>query len=117
MEKTMLLIAFTSICTGVQQDTRTCAVCSICKDGMYAKFLCNSTSDTMCETCPPNFFCSQNLKTPCPPPTKSTANSSTYLDCKCADGTMGTVWNESSAECHSCPAGQFCVGTKVQCTC
>ena len=116
MKKTMLLILCTSA-LATQQDMRTCAVCSTCSDGMYAVTQCNSTSDTVCATCPANFFCSQNLRTPCPTPTKSTTNSSTYLDCRCANGAMGTVWNESSAECHSCPVGQFCVGVKVQCTC
>ena len=115
--KLFFITACIATAAGLSLDPRTCGVCSICRDGMYRTSACNSTTDTQCATCPSNFFCQNNLKTACPGITTSPTNSSTFMDCRCPNGTIGYVTDLLASNCNTCPIGQFCVGSKVQCTC
>ena len=116
MKSIILFLCIASV-AALSIDSRTCAVCSTCKAGTYRTSICTATTDTQCAVCPSNFFCDNNLKTACPGITISASNSSTYLDCRCPDGTKGFVTDALTANCDTCPVGQFCVGSKVQCTC
>ena len=98
-------------------DTRTCDACSNCPEGQHVVTACTPASDTVCATCSPDFYCDGVQQIACPQGTISPPNSSSFLDCRCSDGFIGTVSNPSTAECSECPTGQFCVGVKLACTC
>ena len=98
------------------QAQTSCAQCTVCPPGQWASTLCSSNSDSICSYCPVNHFCYHNALTPCPTPSISMANSSSYLDCYCPPGMYGSVGE--TATCDPCPEGLYCPATtRIDCQC
>ena len=93
-----------------------CLDCTICPDTLFAISVCVADTDAVCAQCPDNFQCSLNALTPCPWPSVS-HNASSYLDCKCPEGTFGQVVSTTLAQCDGCPLGSFCPAKVTTCSC
>ena len=93
-----------------------CLQCTVCPGAQYASMLCMTDADAVCSPCPDNFQCQNNAVTPCPYPSVS-HNASSYLDCKCPEGTFGQVHSVTNALCDSCPLGAFCPALVTTCSC
>ena len=110
----------TSCVTGSTYQTAaaatSCVDCTVCPDAQFAGQLCVADADVVCAQCPDNFQCSLNVKTACPFPSVS-HNASSYLDCRCPEGTFGQVLSDVDAQCGSCPLGAFCPAVVTTCSC
>ena len=91
----------------------------VCNIGFF-----KNVSDNSCQLCPRDYFCRDNLISPCPFPTGkpllksvSLVGSSSYLNCSCPAGTFGAVTGTgpNNATCTPCNQGRFCPGTVCKC--
>ena len=96
--------------TGTSASPTDCMPCSVCRPGYLLESTCNTTSDTRCTPCPPNFICKNNTKVACPHPSVSPAASSTFLNCSCPAGMTGQVTDTRTALCSKCLKGHYCPG-------
>ena len=93
-----------------------CLMCTRCPDAQYASVLCMADADAVCSVCPDDHYCSGDAKDACPYPSIS-HNATTYLDCRCGEGSYGQVLSPTQAECSSCPVGAFCPAIVTTCSC
>ena len=98
------------------QAATSCVQCTVCPGARYASSLCMADVNAVCEPCPNNYQCQLNAMTPCPYPSVS-RNASSYLDCKCPEGTFGQVHSVTMAQCDNCPVGAFCPALVTTCSC
>ena len=105
--------SYVSAACATTHDT-VCSVCSTCAAGYYVGTACDATHDTVCVLCPANSWCSGGVKTACPSPSTSSAGSSSYLNCSCPVGTLGSV-TSTTATCTQCPIGGFCPRNSCAC--
>ena len=93
-----------------------CLSCTICPNAQYASALCVTDADAVCSYCFDDHYCSENIMSACPYPMVS-QNATTYLDCRCSEGSFGQVLSPTSAQCDSCPVGAFCPAVVTTCSC
>jgi len=113
-----------TLCLIGTTDPQPCPVNFYCPDPTTVlacpqgrRCLQNSTSPLECEA---NTFCpTPSTQLPCPPPTVSPPNASSFLDCTCPQGTFGTIFNATRANCTQCPKGDVCTANaaKQKCNC
>lgn len=70
-----------------------CSNCMLCNNQLTVK-TCNSTSDVVCASCPPNSV--------------ALSNGSSYLDCICKPNYFGRVTDPTTSTCQPCPPNKFC---------
>ena len=93
-----------------------CLSCARCPDAQYASVLCSVSGNAACSDCPDDHYCRNDAKDACPYPSVS-HNATTYLDCRCNEGTFGQVLSPTQAQCDSCPVGAFCPAVVTTCSC
>lgn len=97
-----------------------CHTCSTCPAGKYKTSDCTTTTDTICEPCPPGFACLENVKTSCVTSTyQPNSTKSSCLTCStCPAGSYmtSTCTSTSDTVCEPCPPGSACLeNVKTNC--
>lgn len=107
----------TKLCVGGNDPAKLCAeratadqhVRCLCPAGSHCggDVSCEQSAEQAhsCASCPPNYFCSNNEQHACPAHMTSPANSTSTLDCFCADGAYRV-----NNDCLVCPIGSYCHG-------
>ena len=110
-----------SFCTeGVTSPTQ--CTNNPCQNGQYINKLCDSTSDTSCDTCPAEFYCINGNKLNCIQGSFCPTGVSAPIICTVNPCSNGQYINKlcdssSDASCAMCPAGFYCVnGIELDCT-
>lgn len=77
----------------------------VCKEGTICSNLNSNclASDSTCNTCARNFFCTNNTQSLCPANSQSEPGSASVQDCKCLSG-----FYRLNNECIECPFDEYC---------
>ena len=99
-----------------------CLTCSMCPAGTYETSACITTSDTVCEPCPPGFACLDGVKASCTATATYQAGPSKSFCLTCSTCPAGTYEasacnTTSNTVCEDCLAGSASIGgASAMCT-
>ena len=91
-----------------------CSKCDVCGPGQYFTMACTRRTNTGCNECPSNSYCTgQGGPQICPGTSVSPQRAS---NCSCPMGTYGIVTTQT-AVCYQCPSNSYCTGQSSPQTC